>query len=479
MSLNASSAADDTRVRIILRTADQYHLWRARVNASCWAATRLQVFTVTDNECKQFIKRFADDEKADARQDVLGKCWTLITTSLHDELFLKLVHVEHGLIASLMAEIRSALLVNIAEDIQPLRLELYAASMQRDCNNDLQSFVAFLIQRRDKLAFLKVEVPDDEMVHIFLKGLPSIYQPLQVHFSIPGNKPQSFDSIIETVRKFSATPIVSAELSKLKSAGLSHNVFSSVSRNNNVNSPSSNAKEKPFCIKFSKLGVCSYGDKCKFYHATSQQRTVAPTRGGVVPGASENRSTPHMNLQECTYCHNKGHTIDVCRKRAARNNLSTPISLSVLSEEKSSDPLPTEEPSQTEDLFAGLSTASDPFCLVVLQAHGKRKALTRGWVFDSGATCATNDVADCVDIEVCNIQVTAAGCVFDVFSKGTAVISAEDKNGEETIIRIQDCLISEKFPFKLLALQSFTKKGHTVLMSPIVSLSPTKPTMWS
>jgi hypothetical protein len=462
----STSGLDDSRVRIILRTADQYHLWRARVNASCWAATRVQVFTITDDECNKFMHKYAD-EKADTRQDIIGKCWTLITTSLHDELFLKLVHVEHGLIASLMSEIRSALLVNIAEDVQPLRLELYAASMQRDCNNDLQSFVAFIIQRRDKLLFLKIEVPDDELVHIFLKGLPSIFQPLQVHFAIPGNKPTSFANIVEIVRRFSATSIVSAELAKLKSAGLSQNVFASVSRPN-VNFSSSH-KEKPFCIKFSKTGVCSYGDKCKFYHATSSRsQGAAPSRGLGAPGPppSQEGRIGSQNLQECAYCHNKGHSIDVCRKRAARNNVSNTISLSVLSEEKMSDnPVAFSLPSDSDDPLAGLPAGDNPFCFVASQVGVTHKLPSVGWVFDSGATCcATNDSADCVDIVKCSVRVTAAGCTFDVHSKGTAVIWASDTNGGPKVIQIRDCLISEKFPFKLLALQSFVKKGHTILM---------------
>ena len=153
MSANATSGLED-RVRIVLRTADQYYLWKARINASCWAATRIDVFSVTDTFCRKKMEDYVAEEKVD-RADPIGKCWTLITQSLHDDLFLKLVHVEHGLIATLMLEIRAALLVNIAEDIQPLRLELYGASMQRDCNNDLQTFIAFIIQGATSSYFSK------------------------------------------------------------------------------------------------------------------------------------------------------------------------------------------------------------------------------------------------------------------------------------------------------------------------------------
>lgn len=464
MSANANTASgDDSRVRVSLRTADQYHLWKARVNAACWAATRLEIFSISNQSCIALLKKFSD-EKSEPRLDVIGRCWTIVTSSLHDELFLKLVHVEHGHLETLLAEIRSALLVNIAEDVQPLRLELYAASMQRDCNNDLQSFVAYVIQRRDKLLFLKVKVPDEEMALIFLKGLPSIFQPLQVHFAIPGNKPASFDAMVDIVRKFSATPIVAIELNKLKSSGLSQNVFTSVSRPN-VNSSSVLPKERPFCIKFSKFGVCSFGDKCKFYHSTSSQRGQgANSARGQGGGTQATFSTSPPHLQECSYCHNKGHTIDVCRKRARNNNNNTaPISLSVLSEEKDPDPITTTNASD-EDSFVGFQNGTDPFCLVFANEEAQRTH-PNGWVFDSGATCcATNDKADCIDITPCKIRVTAAGCTFDVHSKGTALILAADKSGEPNVIRIRDCLISDKFPFKLLALQAFAKKGHSILM---------------
>jgi hypothetical protein len=412
------------------------------------------------------MKRYAQDEKNDARQDVIGRCWTILTTSLHDELFLKLVHVEHGHIATLMAEIRSALLVNIAEDVQPLRLELYGASMQRDCSNDLQTFVAYIIQRKDKLAFLKVQVPDEELAHIFLKGLPSVFQPVQVHFAIPGNKPGSFEGLVEVVRKFAASPIVSAELLKLKSAGLSQNVFSSVSNSarvnhNNNNSSTSREKDRPYCLKFSKSGTCSFGDRCKFYHSTSPQRASGPHSRGQGGGGQDARPISHVSLQECSYCHNKGHTIDVCRKRAARNS-AAPISLSLVTEEKLPNPITATTDPAVDDPFEGLPTASDPFCFIGTTGVAERPA---GWVFDSGATCcATYDSADCVDISPCQINVTAAGCVFEVLAKGTAIICATDKNGVDRTIRIQNCLISDKFPFKLLALQTFATKGYTVLM---------------
>ena len=282
------TSATDSSAKIILRTADQYHLWKARVHAACWAATRLRVFDLKDQDCIALMDNFkpkgkgGDEskigEKADGpySRDVIGKAWSIVTQSLHDELFIKLIHVEQGLIGSLMEEIRSALLINISEDIQPLRLEIYAASMQRDCNNDLQTFIAYIVQRRDKLRFLKADVPDSELVFVFLKGLPSIFQPLQVHYAIPGNDVKDFDSLLVTVRKFAGTPIVASELAKLKSAGISQNVFTATSR------ATPNNKDKAYCFRFSKTGSCSFGDKCKFYHANVSNGSATP--GHNTPG---------------------------------------------------------------------------------------------------------------------------------------------------------------------------------------------------
>jgi len=47
----------------------------------------------------------------------------------------------------------------------------------------------------------------------------------RVHFSIPGATPDTLVKAIEIVRKYSSTPVVAAELAKLKAPGTSHSVF--------------------------------------------------------------------------------------------------------------------------------------------------------------------------------------------------------------------------------------------------------------
>src|SRR5262249_7905610 len=93
------------------------------------------------------------------------------------------------------------------------------------------------------------------------------------------------------------------------------------------------------------------------------------------------------------------------------------------------------------------------------------RSCKNSWVCDSGATSsATYDADDCVDIVECKVDVTAAGTAFNVERKGTAVILVTDTCGRQQELRITNCLISDKFPYKLLALQAFTTKGHSVLM---------------
>ena len=440
--------------KIVLKSADQYHLWKARIHAACWAATRLAVFDITDEECARLSKTFDESKAENKSRDVVGMAWTIITQSLHDELFIKLVHVKSGLIQTLMGEIRSALLVNIAEDIQPLRLELYGASMQRDCNNDLQSFIAYVTQRRDKLLFLKIKVPDEELVNIFLKGLPSIFLPLQVHYGIPGNTEPSFDGIIATVRRFASNPVVAAELAKMKSAGLSQNVFTSISRA--MPTPTNTQKERPYCFRYSKTGSCKFGDKCRFYHANSSGNgQLSGNTVGSNTNTGGERSRQHSI--ECGYCHNRGHTMEECRKRARNRH---PTTLSATVEEKEQPQLPNH-PALTAS-----HEGDEPYVFVFTLGSGEGNITGKqGWVLDSGATTsATHYEEDCIDITPCNIKVTAAGSEFIVTRKGTAVINCVDPNGVTQKILVRNCLISEKFPYKLLALSKFAKRGYSALI---------------
>jgi hypothetical protein len=202
---------------------------------SCWAATHRDIFSITDGDCKTGMEAYENalDARAKAKKaeavvgpdDWVGKCWLIITTSLDNEVYRKVSHVRKGAIQSLLTEIQNTLVVNNMEEVAPLRIELYAATMQKDCCSDLQTWISFIVERSNKLAFLKKEVPQDELVAIFLKGLHPVFQQLQVYFSCPGQLSETLDKAIAITRRHAASPVVAAELAKLKSSGTSHNMF--------------------------------------------------------------------------------------------------------------------------------------------------------------------------------------------------------------------------------------------------------------
>ena len=156
----------------------------------------------------------------------------------------------------LFAEIGHALVVGNMEEVPVLRLELYGASMQK-CQNDLQQWISYLAERTEKLGFLGHKVPEEELVAIFLKGLHPVFQQLQVYFSIPGNMPTTLDKATTIVRKFAATPVLTAELAKLRAPGVSQNMFAAHTEPQ---------PKQQSCKNYARTGSCKYGSSCKFTH---------------------------------------------------------------------------------------------------------------------------------------------------------------------------------------------------------------------
>ena len=413
----------------VLRTADQYHAWKTRVSNKCWAQTGIDVLLVSDDTCAKAMKADLEVKESD-RLNWVGKCWLAITGSLHDDLLIKTSHVQRGHIASLLKEINAALLITSAEEIQPLRLEMYGASMQKDCASDLQTFIAYLLTRQKKLAFHKKPVEDDELIAIFLKGLHPVFQSLQVHFAIPGTLPDKFDAVVEIVRKFAATPVVAAELAKLKSNGISQHMFT-VSTDATSN--------KPLCRQFASRGTCSYGSACKFVH-----------KPNLAAAIDQNISSPQL---KCAFCYEQGHVAVDCPTRlaqlAAIPQLAQTASPVVLTAFDNSDYKHSSNPES--DQFAFLFSANPMHSIY-------------NWVVDSGATSnCTPDESDCMNIQSCNIQVTtAAGNTITVKKMGTAVINAVNEQGFTQRVTLSNCLISPLFPHRLLSLNCFTRKGHTI-----------------
>ena len=196
---------------------------------------------------------------------------------------MKVTHVSRGLLKSLLTEIGHAIMVNNLDEVPPLRLELYGATMQKDCGSDLQCWINYILERASKLLFLKKEVPQEELVAIFLKGLhPVPFQQLQVFFAIPGQMPKTFDAVVATTRKFASSPAVAMELAKLKSAGISQTMFPMVPQ------AQTKSKQTPRCRLFASSGQCRYGARCKFTHVST------PASGS--PRRNRNRKLANVTI---------------------------------------------------------------------------------------------------------------------------------------------------------------------------------------
>jgi hypothetical protein len=357
----------------------------------------------------------------------------IITGSLSDELLLKMT-AQRGLIRSLLNDINISLMINQAEEVTPLRLELYGATMQKEGNNDLQTYIAYLVMRKNKLEAHGKKVDDGEMVAIFLRGLHPLYQPLQLHFAIPGQMPNTFDKAVHIVRRYSATPAVVSELAKLKTPSISQHMFT-------VTTDATPA-EKPLCWQYANKGSCKFGTSCRFTHTASPE-----------PELSKPSERPKIR---CAFCFNNGHTAKDCRKRLDQLAEIAQLPAAISPPPVSAAALVVHPDKKDEFEF------DRPFTFVFAKTPAKRSA---EWVLDSGATQSiTFDEKDCIDVRPCHIEFTAAGGVLTVQKIGTAIIRALDDKGRERQISVSNCLIQPDFPCKLLSLPMFTKKGHTVLM---------------
>jgi hypothetical protein len=328
-------AAESTSVpkcAIVLRTADQYDMWKARVGDVCWSATGKDIFAVTDEQCKAVLAVFEDPAaEKKAGTEWLAKCWNLVSNSLHDDVYRKVTHVSRGLLQTLLLEISHALVVNNLEEVPALRLELYGASMQKQGECDLQAWVSFIVERAAKLNFLKKPVDENELIAIFLQGLHPTFNQLQVAFAVPGGAPKSFAAAVTTVRKFAANPTVAAELAKLKSRGVSQSMFPLITSNSqsqvpqaqNYNSQVPQAQvpqaqqtqsqvpqaqpqvpqvQPPYpqaCRLFASTGQCRYGSRCKFVH------TATPAAQSAMQPQSRSNSV-------CNFCELTGHAEEIC-----------------------------------------------------------------------------------------------------------------------------------------------------------------------
>ena len=131
MSLMA--ATTETSPKMLLKTADQYLVWKSRVSDACWAATHRDPFAVDDTDCKRGLDAYiaaqetrvkaAKGDAPEGPQDWVGKCWLIITSSLHDDLYRKVSHVNRGSIH--LCSLKSIMVLCSTKSM--------AQQMQKDC----------------------------------------------------------------------------------------------------------------------------------------------------------------------------------------------------------------------------------------------------------------------------------------------------------------------------------------------------------
>ena len=188
---HASTDVSTTSSSFQLRTSDQYEAWVAKITDKCWAKTGKDIFTITDAACVAALTKLHAESKTAAEVSQHGwvtTCWSSITKSLHEEIMIKVSHVERGHIASLLKEIASALTVYNTDEVGILRLELFGATMEK-CNSDLQSFISYIQLRQRKLKFLKKALSEEDLVAIFVSGLHPILSPLRSQQSLKTRLP--------------------------------------------------------------------------------------------------------------------------------------------------------------------------------------------------------------------------------------------------------------------------------------------------
>ena len=296
-----------------------------------------------------------------------------MTASLHDEVYRKVNHVSRGLLKTLLTEISHALVVSNLEDVSPLRLELYGATMQKDCGCDLQVWVNFIVERAGKLNFLKKPVEEAELVTLFLKGLHPVFNQLQVYFAIPGSLPKTFEGAVAITRKFATNPTVAAELAKLQSNGVSQTMFS-------LTTQDAAASSKQLCKLFASSGTCRFGARCKFVHTATPQQPVV-----------SNSSTSSGTRQKCNFCSKLGHSENVCntKKRLVDQLRQQPQNPAALVMSSPDEPVETKEaPPQS-----AIDSDNPYYHFVFTVSVPPISSQCSKWVLDSGATCCATFAA--------------------------------------------------------------------------------------
>lgn len=101
--MSYTSKVPNSKVNMILRTADQYELWFSRLAGACWATTKKNLSGITGAECKQATEdaRNPENYKKVGFVNRVPIFLILITEASHNDSYLKVAHILKGNIQSL------------------------------------------------------------------------------------------------------------------------------------------------------------------------------------------------------------------------------------------------------------------------------------------------------------------------------------------------------------------------------------------
>jgi len=113
------------QARLSTNFADQYEAWRIRIADKCWGKTGKDILNVTDAVCAAALHKLRTEESKGTKEALaivnanewVTQCWVTITKSLHDDILMKVAHVERGQIESLLKNIAAALVVDTMDEV--------------------------------------------------------------------------------------------------------------------------------------------------------------------------------------------------------------------------------------------------------------------------------------------------------------------------------------------------------------------------
>ena len=249
--------------------------------------------------------------KSESRQ----KLWHLVVVSLGTEFSGAISMVKHGDVNALLHELSVALHSDPKEERARLKILLWSGNFEKDGECDLSKFKFFITKCAKRLDALGQKQSDEDLVTIFLKGLPSNpFAPFRTGLG-KSKSSLSFLQIADEALAFANSDDIRVVLDQLRD---SHQRVGSRKPEHvfGVKSKSfTNQQYKGECFDYQK-GSCVRAESCRFSHSGAGDKAkpsvgkppVFPPKGIVV---------------SCGFCGKKGHIEAECRFKASGKQRQT------------------------------------------------------------------------------------------------------------------------------------------------------------